>query len=86
MANILPLRNEPPLPHLRQAALSAPLYRLPLLLQRIPASFPSPADEYAESALDLNTYLVRNKTATFFPGNRRFHDRCQHQRWRYASG
>ena len=28
--------------------------------------FPSPADEYAESALDLNSYLVRNKTATFF--------------------
>jgi DNA polymerase V len=37
-----------------------------LLLQRIPAGFPSPADEYAESALDLNAYLVRNKTATFF--------------------
>jgi DNA polymerase V len=37
-----------------------------LLLHRIPAGFPSPADEYAESALDLNTYLVRNKTATFF--------------------
>lgn len=66
MANILPLRNDLPLPRLRQAALSAPLYRLPLLLQRIPAGFPSPADEYAESALDLNDYLVRNKTATFF--------------------
>jgi DNA polymerase V len=44
----------------------SPLYRLRLLLQRIPVGFPSPADEYAESALDLNTYLVRNKTATFF--------------------
>ena len=68
MANILPLpvRKDPPLPRLRQAAISAPLFRLPLLLQRIPAGFPSPADEYAESALDLNTYLVRNKSATFF--------------------
>jgi DNA polymerase V len=46
--------------------MSSPLCRLPLLLQRIPAGFPSPADEYAETALDLNTYLVRNKTATFF--------------------
>jgi DNA polymerase V len=46
--------------------MSAPLCRLPLLLQRVPAGFPSPADEYAEAALDLNTYLVRNKTATFF--------------------
>jgi len=59
MANILPLpvRKDPPLPRPRQAALSAPLFRLPLLLQRIPAGFPSPADDYAESALDLNTYL-----------------------------
>jgi DNA polymerase V len=68
MANILPLPvpNNPSLPHLRTAALSTPLCRLPLLLQRIPAGFPSPADEYAETALDLNTYLVRNQTATFF--------------------
>jgi DNA polymerase V len=46
--------------------MSSPLCRLPLLLQRVPAGFPSPADDYAETALDLNTYLVRNKTATFF--------------------
>jgi DNA polymerase V len=67
MANILPLPvpNNPSSPLLR-AAMSAPLYRLPLLLHCIPAGFPSPADEYAETALDLNTYLVRNKTATFF--------------------
>ena len=37
-----------------------------LLLERIPAGFPSPADEYAESTLDLNTYLIRNKVSTFF--------------------
>jgi DNA polymerase V len=68
MANILPLpvSNNLSLPRLRTATLSAPLCRLPLLLQRIPAGFPSPADEYAETALDLNTYLVRNRTATFF--------------------
>lgn len=68
MANILslPVPNNPSLTRLRMAALSAPLCRLPLLLQRIPAGFPSPADEYAETALDLNTYLVRNQTATFF--------------------
>jgi len=39
---------------------------LPLLQHRIPAGFPSPADGYAESALDLNTYLIRNKVSTFF--------------------
>jgi DNA polymerase V len=63
MANILPFRSTPqPQP----AAPSPVPCPLPLLLHRIPAGFPSPADEYAESALDLNTYLVRNKTATFF--------------------
>jgi len=68
MTTALPLasRNAPPLSRLRQASISAPVCRLPLLLNRIPAGFPSPADEYAETALDLNTYLIRNKTATFF--------------------
>jgi len=63
MANILPFRSTP---QPRPAAPSPLPCPLPLLLHRIPAGFPSPADEYAESALDLNTYLVRNKTATFF--------------------
>ena len=68
MTTVLPLtsRNAPPLSRLRQASISAPVCRLPLLLNRVPAGFPSPADEYAETALDLNTYLIRNKTATFF--------------------
>ena len=38
---------------------------LPLFLSRIPAGFPSPADDFIESALDLNAYLVRNPAATF---------------------
>jgi DNA polymerase V len=37
----------------------------PLYLARIPAGFPSPADDYVESALDLNAYLVRHPAATF---------------------
>ncbi|RJG07966.1 peptidase [Noviherbaspirillum cavernae] len=39
---------------------------LPFFAQRIQAGFPSPAEEYLEAALDLNEYLVRNRTATFF--------------------
>ena len=68
MTTVIPLasRTASPLSRLRPAAISAPVCRLPLLLNRIPAGFPSPADEYAETALDLNTYLIRNKTATFF--------------------
>lgn len=38
---------------------------LRLLCHRISAGFPSPAADYVEDGLDLNTYLVRNKSATF---------------------
>ena len=39
--------------------------RLPLYLCRVPAGFPSPADDYVESQIDLNEWLVRNRLATF---------------------
>ena len=38
---------------------------LPFYLHRIPAGFPSPADDYIETGLDLNDLLVRNPAATF---------------------
>ena len=38
---------------------------LPLYGGRVPAGFPSPAEDYLETQLDLNEYLVRNKAATF---------------------
>jgi DNA polymerase V len=40
-------------------------YAFRLLSHRISAGFPSPAADYSEEALDLNTYLIRNKPATF---------------------
>ncbi|HSA13975.1 MAG TPA: translesion error-prone DNA polymerase V autoproteolytic subunit [Spirochaetota bacterium] len=40
--------------------------RLPLFVARIPAGFPSPADDYIDCALDLNELLVRHPAATFF--------------------
>ena len=39
--------------------------RLPLYLCRVQAGFPSPADDYVESQIDLNEWLVRNRLATF---------------------
>jgi DNA polymerase V len=42
-----------------------PACGLRLLSHRMSAGFPSPAADYSEEALDLNTYLVRNKPATF---------------------
>lgn len=40
--------------------------RLPLFLSRVPAGFPSPADDYVERSLDLSEALVENEEATFY--------------------
>ena len=39
---------------------------LPLYLSTVPAGFPSPADDYIECKLDLNTHLIKHPAATFF--------------------
>ena len=41
-------------------------YPLPVFLGRLPAGFPSPADDYIESKLDLNRHLIKHPAATFF--------------------
>ena len=38
----------------------------PVLLTRVPAGFPSPAEQYFEGRLDLNRHVVRRPTSTFF--------------------
>ena len=38
----------------------------PLFLSRVPAGFPSPADDYVECSLDLNEHLIEHREATFF--------------------
>lgn len=39
---------------------------LPFYLSNIEAGFPSPADDFIDQSLNLHTYLVRHKEATFF--------------------
>lgn len=39
---------------------------LPLFAYRVPAGFPSPAEDYAEGKLDLNKYIVEHEAATFY--------------------
>jgi DNA polymerase V len=39
---------------------------LPLYSSRVPAGFPSPADDYIEGSLDLNEELIKHPSATFF--------------------
>jgi DNA polymerase V len=38
----------------------------PLFISRVPAGFPSPADDYIEGALDLNEHLIAHREETFF--------------------
>ena len=38
---------------------------VPLVLCRVPAGFPSPADDYVERTIDLNEWLIGNELATF---------------------
>ena len=38
----------------------------PLYTCHVKAGFPSPADDYIESYLDLNTHLIQHPAATFF--------------------
>jgi len=38
---------------------------LSLYLHSVSAGFPSPADDYIESTLDLNTYLIKHPAATY---------------------
>lgn len=41
-------------------------YALPIFLGRLPAGFPSPADDYIEGKRDLNRHLIKHPAATFF--------------------
>jgi len=38
----------------------------PLMSSKIPAGFPSPAQDYIEGKLDLNEYLIVHPASTFF--------------------
>ncbi len=46
--------------------LSKKTIELPLVEATVSAGFPSPADDYSESRLDLNKELISNQSATFY--------------------
>lgn len=39
---------------------------IPFVLSQVSAGFPSPADDYIESSIDLNKELIRHPFATFY--------------------
>lgn len=47
-------------------ALAPPPLELLLYAARVPAGFPSPAEDHVEGRLDLNEHLIRHPAATFF--------------------
>ena len=42
------------------------ILEIPLYSSSVRAGFPSPADDYIECKLDLNTHLIKHPAATFF--------------------
>ena len=42
-----------------------PKVKLIIASNKVPAGFPSPADNYIERTIDLNEWLIKNKLATF---------------------
>jgi DNA polymerase V len=51
---------------LYDASGDAPLIELPLYEALVPAGFPSPADDYIDLKLDLNSYLVKRPCSTYY--------------------
>ena len=49
-----------------QPSLDVDKQRLALFNHKVPAGFPSPADDHAEKRLDLNEYLIDKQETTFF--------------------
>jgi DNA polymerase V len=44
---------------------SQSVYQIPVFSSRVQAGFPSPADDYIEGYLDLNTKFIKHPSATF---------------------
>ena len=55
-----------PVSEISMPAIYAPPVYLPLFGSKVPAGFPSPADDHLEKRLDANEFLIDQQDATFF--------------------
>lgn len=62
----MPVIHPPPVALLGAAAVDPPKRPRPVGLVRTRLGFPSPAEDFEDDALDLNSLIVRNPPATFF--------------------
>lgn len=46
-------------------ATDAPKRKIPVMSHRVPAGFPSPADDYVQDRVDLNEHLILHRDASF---------------------
>lgn len=51
---------------IQPASISAQTIKCPLFSSRVRAGFPSPADDFIDTSLDLNEFLIQKPAATFF--------------------
>jgi DNA polymerase V len=65
MLNIRNNINTQSAPHIFAAEETAGV-ELPLILSRVAAGFPSPADDFLEGRIDLNKELIHHPLATFY--------------------
>lgn len=49
----------------QRVAQTAPVVRVLMVTEAVPAGFPSPAQDYFDGDIDLNEHLIRDRAATF---------------------
>lgn len=64
-AKRLPLSLERDFEGVRPLALDAQRHLFPIMSHRVPAGFPSPADDYIQDRVDLNEHLILHRDASF---------------------
>jgi DNA polymerase V len=62
---IIPQQASGMISHISPMLMEAPRRAIPVMSHTIPAGFPSPADDYVEDRIDLNTHLIHHREATF---------------------
>lgn len=50
---------------IKQLLISPKPYEIPFYSNKVPAGFPSPADDYIDAKIDLNAFIIKHPASTF---------------------